>query len=144
MVASQVIEGLGRVDAELARGSDYETVMAALDEAARMDGADAAAFGIAQRRFTIALVYERSVVELEAALRELLAIDEDPISSARAAGAAYVTYPGLVSYFEKAVAELEARPRTPMIDAALESAAGVRARVAKERIDGVSSEGAAE
>jgi hypothetical protein len=129
IVDARIEQGLRRVAAALAEMRPYETVLAALDEVARMPGADAAGYAIAQTRFTMSWVYERPVAEVEAALVARLAVEDDPVSRCRVAGAAYATHAALVGYFDDAVAALEALPRTPAVERALASAARVYANV---------------
>lgn len=127
--APHVFVGLDRIEAAFREGHAYEDLVAAIEEARHMRGADDAAYGIAESRFTFTLVYERPGAEVEAALRERLAVDDDPVGRLRATGAAYAAYPELAPYFHHAVAEVEAMPTTPVITRALEAAARVRARV---------------
>lgn len=125
-----VLEGLYRVDRAIREGNAYEDVLARIDEARTMREANLAAYAIAQHRFTAALYYGGSRADVEGALRERLRVDDDRLSRARTAGAAYATHPELKSYFDAAVAYLEAAPRTPIVERALESAARVRTRMA--------------
>jgi hypothetical protein len=112
-------EGLYRADRALADGAPYQYVMFLVDEARELPGADREAYGIAGTRFAATLVYERPVHEVEAALVERLAVDPNPETRSYAAAAAYVTYPELRHYFDDVVAELEALPRTPLIERVL-------------------------
>ncbi|WP_428261637.1 hypothetical protein [Haliangium sp.] len=75
-----------------------------------MAGADAVAEGIAQRRTSFSLYFERPVEEVRAALEAQLQVEDDLLRLLDSTRAASKTYPELLEYFEREVALLSGIP----------------------------------
>ncbi|WP_428266484.1 hypothetical protein [Haliangium sp.] len=124
-----LIAALNDVDRAIVAGAPYDDVVELLDRAAQQPGAEQWAQGIAHRRFSMTLAYDRSESEVQTALVDMLAIEEDFARRLRVAGAAYATYPNLWTYFEAEVKHIAVLPDSATRDELLAFVADVRANV---------------